>query len=269
MKAFLYHLSYDFKTGIRDKTKLLMYYLFPLVFFALVGGIMTAVNPSFKDTMLPAMILFAVMSSTLLALPGSFVHARETGVFRSYRINGVPSGSIIAVPVIGVAAHMAVVAAVIAVAGVRLYSGSPPASIAGFVAAGLLSYAAYAGLGVLIGVAAASDNASMLIAQLIYIPSILLGGLMMPASILPPALQRVSLLLPATHAMRVFESLGFSRPASAFPWLSGGVLAASILISFVLSAVLFQWDSRASQPGRKYYAALAVIAPYALAAAAG
>ena len=95
MKAFLHHLAYDFKTGVRDRSKLLMFYLFPLAFFFLVSGFMTQINPFFKDTMLPAMIMFAVMSAALLSLPGSLVQARESGVFRSYRINGVPQGSIL------------------------------------------------------------------------------------------------------------------------------------------------------------------------------
>jgi ABC-2 type transport system permease protein len=269
MSAFLHHLAYDFRTGVRDKSKLLLYYLFPLVFFALVGGIMTGINPGFKDTMLPAMILFALMSSTLLAIPPQFVQARESGVFRSYRINGVPSGSIISIPVIGTALHMAVVAVVICIAGAQLFGGVPPVRIAGFVLAGLLSYAAYAGMGVLIGVTAANENASMLLAQLLYIPSILLGGLMMPASILPEGLQRAALLLPAAHCMRVFAGLAFSQPGTPIPWLSIAVLAASVLLSFGLAGWLFAWDSRLGQSRGKTFAALLVVVPYAAAALLG
>jgi ABC-2 type transport system permease protein len=266
MNAFVHHLSYDFKTGIRDRSKLLMFYLFPFVFFFVVGGFMTQINPGFKQTMIPGMILFAFMSSVLLSLPSGLVQARESGVFRSYRINGVPSGSIMATPVIGACVHMAVVAVVISMAGARLYGGAAPSNVAGFVAAALLSFITYAGLGVLIGVAAGNANVSILVSQLLYIPSILLGGIMVPAGVMPPAFQRIGLLLPASHAMRVFTGLAYGGPA---PWGSLAVLGASVVLSFVLAAWLFEWDSRAAQPSRKAYAAILVVLPYAVSALIG
>jgi ABC-2 type transport system permease protein len=268
MTAFFHHLAYDFKTGIRDRSKLLMFYLFPIVFFVLVGGLMSSINPGFKQTMVPGMVLFAFMCSALLNLPGILVNAREAGVFRSFRINGVPSASILSIPVLSTAVHMAVVAVLITVAGVRLYSGVAPSQALGFAAAGLLSYAMYAGIGVLIGVAAGSNTVSILVAQLIYIPSIVLGGLMVPASVLPEGLRRVSLLLPATHSMRVFMGLGMPD-STGTPWLSVGVMAASILMSFGLAAALFEWDSRLQAPSRKAWAAVLAVAPFVAAALIG
>jgi ABC-2 type transport system permease protein len=265
MTAFIHHLAYDFKTGIRDRSKLLMFYLFPIVFFALMGGLMSLVNPSFKQTMIPGMVLFAFMCAALLNLPGILVNAREAGVFRSYRINGVPSASIVSIPVISTAVHMAVVAVLITFAGMRFYGGVAPSHALGFAAASLLSYAMYAGIGVLIGVAAGNNTVSILAAQLIYIPSIILGGLMVPSAVLPPGLQRISLLLPATHSMRVFVGMGMPG-STGTPWLSIAVMAASIVVSFGLSALLFEWDSRASAPSRKAWAALLAIVPFVAAA---
>jgi ABC-2 type transport system permease protein len=282
MSAFFHHFAYDFKTGIRDRSRLLMFYLFPLVFFFLVGGMMTSLNPLFRLTMIPAMVLFAVMCATLLSLPAVLVTARESGVFRSYRISGVPASSILSIPVMGTGVHMVIVAVIFTVAGARVFNGATPASVAGFLAAALLSYAAYAGIGALIGVAAGSATAAILIAQVLYVPSIILGGLMVPLSILPGGLQRVALLLPATHCMAVFTGLG-GMPAAGggatgeaaattgagIPWLSLGVLGVSAVLSFGLAALLFQWDTRASQPGRKAFLAILAAAPYAAAAIIG
>ncbi|HTO21687.1 MAG TPA: hypothetical protein VMQ10_04350, partial [Spirochaetia bacterium] len=85
MNAFLHHFAYDFKTGVRDRSRLLMFYLFPLVFFFLLGGLMGAINPAFLAGMVAAMSLFAFMCAALLNLPSVLVTAREAGVFRSYR----------------------------------------------------------------------------------------------------------------------------------------------------------------------------------------
>jgi len=266
--AFLHHFVYDFRTGIRDRSRLLMFYLFPLVFFALMGGLMTSVNPGFSDRIIPGMALFAFMCASLLSLPSALVSAREAGVFRSYRINGVPALSIIGIPVLGTAVHMVIVTALIAVAGFRFFGGIRPESLAGFAAAAALSYLAFAGIGSLIGVAAGNATLTMLLSQLIYIPSIVLGGIMVPASILPPALARVSLLLPATHCMRVLE--GLAMPGSGgVPWLSLGMLAAGAALCFALSRLLFEWDARSVTPSRRAWFALLGAAPFIAAAAIG
>ena len=124
------------------------------------------------------------------------------------------------------------------------------------------------GIGVLIGVAAGNSTVSILVAQLVDIPSIILGGLMVPTSIMPAGLQRISLLLPATHCMRAFA--GMAMPGfTGTPWVSLAVMIASIVISFGLSALLFEWDSRASAPSRRAWAALLAIAPFAVAAVIG
>ncbi len=269
MSAFIHHLSYDFKSGIRDKGKLLMSYLFPLVFFALAGSLMTAVNPFFKASMLPGMILFALMSSALLGFPTGIVTSREMGVFRSYRINGVPVFSVLVIPVIGGAVHMAIVSTAISIGGAVLFGGVTPSNIPGFVAAGFLSYVSFAGLGILIGTAAAKDTAATLLSQVIYIPSILLGGLMMPASMLPEGFRRMALLLPSSHAMNVFTGLGGMPAGSPIPWVSIGVLAVSTVLDFGLAAWIFQWDPRATTPSKKAFAALLGILPFAAAVVIG
>ena len=92
---------------------------------------------------------------------------------------------------------------------------------------------------------------------------------MVPPAALPSALQTVALLLPATHSMRAFEALGGGAPGVSGTALSVGVLAASAVLSFVLAAVLFQWDTRASQPSRKALAALVAMALYVAAALIG
>jgi len=268
MNAFANHLTYDFKTGIRDKSKLLMFYLFPLVFFFIAGGLMASVNPGFKQTMLAGMVLFAFMCAALLTMPTLLVTARESGVFRSYRINGVPAASILSIPAMSTSVHMALVSILICVAGIAVFGATAPTNVGGFVVAAILGYLTYASIGILVGVASSNNTLSTLICQLIYIPSIILGGITVPVSVLPPTLQRVALLLPSTHCMRVFASLGGSG-ATGVPWLSIGVLVASILLTFLLSSLLFEWDARSSAPSKKAWWALLAIAPYAIAVVIG
>ncbi len=66
MNAFISHFSFEFRSGIRNKTLLLMNYLFPLGFYFMIGLLMTQINPTFLETMLPAMVIFAILASTIL-----------------------------------------------------------------------------------------------------------------------------------------------------------------------------------------------------------
>ena len=80
MSAFTSHFSFEFRSGIRDRTQLLMNYLFPLGLYGMLGFLMTELNPDFTETIIPAMIIIAILSSTILSLPNPLVAAREEGM---------------------------------------------------------------------------------------------------------------------------------------------------------------------------------------------
>ena len=94
MNAFIHHFTFEFRTGIRNKQLLLMNYLFPLGFYLMMGFIMAEINPLFRKDIIPAMVVFGILAATFLGIPDPLVNARENGVFRSYKINGIPSISI-------------------------------------------------------------------------------------------------------------------------------------------------------------------------------
>jgi len=98
MTAFLNHFSFEFRTGVRNKTLLLMNYLLPLGFYLMMGFVMGGINPDFSKSMTPAMVVFAILAAAFLGIPDPLVNARENGIFRSYKINGVPAISILVIP---------------------------------------------------------------------------------------------------------------------------------------------------------------------------
>lgn len=68
------------------------------------------------------------------------------------------------------------------------------------------------GIGVLTGVISTNSRVVLLWSQLIFLPSMLIGGLMIPHSVLPDTLAKITFLLPATHAMEAFKGLAFLLP---------------------------------------------------------
>lgn len=262
MNAFANHFSFEFRTGIRDKTLLMMNYLFPIGLYIMLGFLMTQLNPFFLQTMIPAFITITIMSGTILSLPNPLVAAREAGIFRSYKINGVPAISILTIPTLTTISHMVIVAAIITATAPLVFSAPTPVRWVGFVIFFLLTAFAHAGLGMLISTISSSSRSVVLWSQLIFLPSMMVGGLMIPYDMLPGVLGKIALLLPATHAMNVFQGFAQNQVTAIAPIWSIIVLLAGGILSFGLANYLFCWDSH--NKTRRGHPALAFLAllPY-------
>lgn len=102
---------------------------------------------------------------------------------------------------------------------------------------------------------------TVLLSQLVFLPSMILRGLMRPVSILPAVLAKVALLLPTSHAMDAFSSLAMGQ-AATHPWWSLAILASGGAAAFGTAALLLSRDSRnATRRAPVAWAALAEV-PY-------
>ena len=265
MTALATHFAFEFRTGIRNRSLLLLNYLFPLAFYLMMGFVMTAINPLFRETLLPAMVIFAIYTAAILGLPDPLVQARDAGIFRSYFISGVPKSSILGIPPLTTALHLIIVTLIICVTAPLMFDAPAPVNWLNFVIVFLAAAFACAGWGVLIGVISPNSRATVLWSQLLFLPSMLIGGLMIPFEMLPRAAQYAAMLLPSTYAMNAFKSLSMGMPTALNGWGSVAVLLAGGLTTFWLAYYLFRWDSVHSK--RRLPAIFAVLAlvPYAAA----
>lgn len=257
MNAFISHFSFEFRTGIRNKQLLMLNYLFPLGFFLLMGFIMPAINPPFRETIIPAMSIFSILSATLLGIPDPLVNARENGIFRSYKINGVPSTSILMIPALTTMVHMLIMVILITATAPLLFSAPSPVSLAYYAIIIFAIAIACSGISVLIGVISPSSRMTVLWSQIIFIPSMLLGGLMLPYNLLPGIAGKFAQLLPATHGMNALNSLAMGKAADFSPWGSVVVMLVSGILAFGLAIYLFSWDRH--NTNRKQYPLLALL----------
>lgn len=264
MRAFTNHLLFEFKTGIRNKTLLIMNYLLPLGFFLMMGFVMGAIMPDFLNTMIPAMVVFTIISATFLGIPDPLVNAREKGIFRSYKINGVPAISILVIAALTTLLHLVLATLVIIISAPLLFDAELPVNWLNFIIVFFAMSFACAGLSVLIGVISPNTRATVLWSQLFFIPSNLLGGMMFPYSLLPDFAKKIAQILPPTHAMNAFKGLAFGYTGDFSPWASVIILAVSGLLAFSLAVLLFNWDN--NNTTKKRFAPLALIAmlPYVI-----
>lgn len=264
MNAFANHFAFEFRTGIRNKNLLLMNYLFPLGLYLMMSLIMPGINPLFQATIIPSMVTFGILAATLLGLPDPLVNAREAGIFRSFKINGVPARSILLIPAISTIVHILVVALIITVSAPILFDAPAPQNMAIFFVVVLALAVACTGLSVLIGIVSPNSRLTVLLSQAIFLPSMIIGGIMIPFSMLPGAAGKVALLLPATHAMNAFNGLAMGGAADFEPWASILTLIVGGAVAFLLALLLFRWDSHGSERRVHPFLALLALAPYAV-----
>lgn len=264
MNAFIHHFTFEFRTGIRNKQLLLMNYLFPLGFYLMMGFIMAEINPPFREDIVPAMIVFGILAATLLGIPDPLVNARENGVFRSYKINGIPSISILVIPALTTILHLVIVAGIITATAPMLFDAPLPVNWLNFSLIFVALAFACAGLSVLIGVVSPSSRMTVLWSQLVFVPSMLLGGLMIPYSMLPDVAGKFAQLLPATQAMNAFNGLAMGKEAAFSPWGSVIMLTVSGILAFGLAVYLFSWDSRNTTRRGHTLLAWLVLLPYGI-----
>jgi ABC-2 type transport system permease protein len=264
MSAFTHHVIFELRTGIRNKNLLLMNYLFPLGLYLMMSLIMPSVNPLFRDTIIPSMTCFGILAATLLGLPDPLVNAREAGIFRSYKINGVPPLNILLIPTLSTILHILVVSLIIMITAPVFFGAPLPTDISIFLLIVLATAVALSGLSVLIGVLAPNTRLTVLYSQAFFLPSMIIGGIMLPYSMLPGAASKIALLLPATHAMNAFAGLAMGGVSNFAPWGSVLTLFIGGVVAFLLALFLFRWDSQKSEQRRQPIWALLALLPYAL-----
>jgi ABC-2 type transport system permease protein len=137
-----------------------------------------------------------------------------------------------------------------------------PANWSAFALVALVAVFTFGAIGSLIGVVATNSRGTVLYSQLIFLPSMLLGGMMMPLSILPASVRPISLLLPTAYVMQAFTGLAYGQETIVNPTTALAILAVSGLLAFGLAAYLFNWDSRNRARRGHPLLALLALAPY-------
>ncbi|HHT27579.1 MAG TPA: ABC transporter permease [Firmicutes bacterium] len=266
MKAFMLHFALEFRAALRNRNLLLMNYLLPLGFYLLIGGMMVQINPFFGDQMIPAMVILTVLSGVIMGLPTNLVEAREAGILRSFRVNGLQSGTLIAIPALANALHVCLTALVITVSAPLIFKVPAPVDWPMYLLVFLLTLFANSGLATLIGVITRSGQMAILWQQLLFIPSMILSGLMVPLTLMPDWGQKLSLMLPATYAMAAFQGSAYEGETLWYAPYGMLLLFVGGVLGFVLASRLFSWDNQNDVQRHRVVLALVAMIPYLLGA---
>ncbi len=233
MRAFLYGIGLQFKLDIRSKTMLITCYAVPLIFFAFMGGIFTSIDPNAKLTLIPSMTVFVVSMGALIGLPPSLTEIYGSEIKKVYKANGVPSGLGVITHFISAFIHLSIVSMIIFAVAPIAFHASLPARLPLYFVSLALFIATSLSIGCVLGLLCKAQAKLTMIAQLIFLPSIMLSGIMFPADLLPGFLSAVGWCLPAT--------LGFQAMTNFKIWyicvLVGVFFAMSALTALLLKRI--------------------------------
>ncbi len=210
-----------------------------LLFFASVSVLPTgAARP--VDFLLPGSLALGVIATSLVNLGIATAYERHYGVLK--RLGGSPltRGGLLAAKMLAVlAVELAQTVLLLTIAIVGLGWVAPSgAALALFVAALLLGTLAFAGLGLLMAGALRAE-ATLALANGLFLVALLLGGIVLPIDHLPGALPTVAGLLPAAALADAFRvALGSGgdavRPLVILIFWGGGAVA--------LAVRTFRWE---------------------------
>lgn len=239
MSAAAIQIVTQFRMDVRDRGTLLVFYAVPLAFYLVVGAVFSAANPEIIPILSATMVVFSVSMGAFIGIPPTLVKLRESGTLRAYQVSGIPIRAVILSIGVSALAHLSIVSAVIAVTAPLLFGAELPGSAIGFVAVLTALLVCSVAVGLLIGAVCTTQSMAMMVSQAVFMPTLLLSGIMFPAHLLPTALAPLGEILPATHAMHAFNALAYELPVDRSPGISLAAIGAITVA--VLAAAIWRY----------------------------
>ena len=203
MGAFLYAISLQWKLDIRSKTILITCYIVPLLFFAIMGEIFTSVMPESKYKLIQSMTVFGVTMGSFIGLPPSLVEIYSSDINKVYKANGVPLYLGLVLTNISAYIHLFIMSILLYITAPFFFHAEIPehpgiyfASLTIFIAVSLC-------IASIIGLAIKDQAKTSMISIIVFLPSVMLSGIMFPIELLPKAFERIGKVFPASWGYKL------------------------------------------------------------------
>lgn len=209
MGAFIYGVSLQWKLDIRSKTLLITCYLVPLLFFAIMGGIFTSVMPETRDTLISSMTVFSVTMGALIGLPPSLVEIYGGDMKKIYQANGVPLSLGLVLANLSAYLHLFLMSIILSVAAPLVFHAEMPENTGMYFISLGIFIAVSLSVASVIGLAVKDQAKTAMFSILIFLPSVLLSGIMFPMELLPKAFEATGKIFPASWGYRMMTEQVF------------------------------------------------------------
>lgn len=238
MKALVYGIALQWKMDLRRKDVLVMYFLMPLAFFFFMGGIFTSINPEMEKTLIQAMTVFALCAGGYMGAPLSLTEFYHSDIKKAYRVGHIPLWTPLLNSFLTAFVNLAIVALIISVLSPLIFGSDSLGQVFQFATVTACFLAANISIGMLIGMLFKSASKVSMVSILLFLPSIMLSGIMLPDGLLPDAMQAVGNVLPARWAYQAMNGEAYLQNIA--------LLLGCFIICMILAHILMKIKSKES-----------------------
>jgi ABC-2 type transport system permease protein len=192
MRGLLAQLRMELTLSLRRGESLLITVIVPVVLLVFFGAV--AANP--PDFLVPGLLALAVMSTSMVSLGIATAYERYYGALKRLLGSPLPKSSLVAAKTLSVLLIEVVQVLVLSAIAKFMFGWSPSGSFPEAIVALMLGSAAFAGLGLLMAGTMRAE-ATLAIANGLYLVFLLLGGFILPLERLPGPIGLAAHALPA------------------------------------------------------------------------
>jgi ABC-2 type transport system permease protein len=206
MNAFIYSVSLQWKLDLRNKGILITYYIVPLIFFGFMGSIFSSINPHSKDTLIQSMSIFSITMGAILGTPVPLVDLYGSEIKKAYKASNIPLSMPAISNFISAFINLFIVSLIIFFIAPMAFDAPMPSNIPLYFLTLIIFIIVSLSIGTLLGLLVKSPSKITMFSQLIFLPSLMLSGIMFPTNMLPKSFEAAGKIFPATHAMKIMTS---------------------------------------------------------------
>ncbi|MCX7967344.1 MAG: amidohydrolase family protein [Armatimonadetes bacterium] len=231
----------------RDRQALFWSVAFPLGFAFLFAAIFGKGAVQERWSIVAQMVAIAIAANGIFNAATPLVSMRELKILRRYKVTPIPLTLLLLsfvlsqlfVTILTIALVIATMAAIL-----KLPLTVNLAQLAVVAVSGIF---AMQSLGLIIGSTASNTRSAVPIAELLFMPMILLSGATIPEYFIPASLQKVGEFLPLTHLIRGLKAIvvGKGWDAAVLPTIA---LLATAAFGFWFAVALFRWEPEEKLP---------------------
>ncbi len=263
MKTILTLAAMRIRITLRNKAFLFFSLFMPMLFFFLYGSVFAKGNPVIVTVLMGPVLSLTVMG-TFWGLSIQLVTWREQGILRRFRLAPIPPSNMIASSVIANYALILPTVILELVLARYVYHVTHFGNLFSVFVLAILGITSFGALGLVVASVTNTMQETQIINQIIWLIMLFLSGATLPLALLPQAVQRVALFLPATYLVSGIQRAMVDQ-AGIF---SLGVEIVSLgcwaALAFTISSLLFRWEPEAKLPRNAKLWAVSTILPFIL-----
>lgn len=161
------------------------------------------------STLIQSMIVMSVPMGAFIGLPPSLIETYGSDIKKVYKANGVPIYLGLVTMFLSAFVHMMIICVVIVLLAPILFEATLPTQLPFFFLALAIYIIVSLSIGSVLGLMVKNQAKLTMIAQLVFLPSIMLSGIMFPIDLLPDFLEIIGRIFPASWGYRLMLDNGF------------------------------------------------------------